>query len=153
MDTSLSIETTLVPRGPACAIVLTDDQVAQLGGGRRPPVRVDIGGRTARVRVSPMGGENLVGLSKAARLELGVQIGDVVTAEISLDESPREVQVPVELAAALAADTVAARKFDALAYTHRKEFAAWVAGAKREQTRQQRLTQVLEMLHEGRTRS
>lgn len=151
--TSLTLTTTLESQGPAAAIVLTDDQVAELGGGKRAAVRVTIGDRSARVRLAVMGGHNLIGLSKAARAELGVDIGDEVTATIDLDETPREVDVPAELAAALAADPVAAKAFEGLAYSHRKEYAVWVADAKREETRQRRVAQAVERLREGRSRT
>jgi hypothetical protein len=151
--TSLTLTTTLESQGPAAAIVLTDDQVAELGGGKRAAVRVTIGDRTARVRLAVMGGQNLIGLSRAARAELGVDTGDEVTATIELDETPREVDVPPELAAALAAEPVAAKAFEGLAYSHRKEYAAWVADAKREETRQRRVAQAVERLREGLPRS
>lgn len=151
--TSLTLTTRLEPRGPAAALVLTDDQVAALGGGKRAAVRVTIGERTARLRLAVMGGENLIGLSKAARTDLGVAPGEEVTAVVELDETPREVEVPTALAAALATDAVAAERFAALAFSHRKEFATWVGEAKREVTRERRVAQALEMLREGRTRS
>jgi hypothetical protein len=151
--TSLTLTTRLEAKGPAAAIVLTDDQVATLGGGRRAAVRVTIADRTARLRLAVMGGENLIGLSKAARAELAVDTGDEVTATIELDETPREVDVHPELAAALAADPAAKASFEGLAFSHRKEYAVWVADAKREETRQRRVAQAIEMLREGRTRS
>ena len=39
----LQISTVLEPVGPATALELTDAQVAELGGGKRAPVRVTIG--------------------------------------------------------------------------------------------------------------
>ena len=151
--TSLTLTTTLEPRGPAAAIVLTDDQVAEIGGGKRAAVRVTIGDRTTRLRLGVMDGQNLIGFSKAARAEMDVAIGDEVTATIDLDEAPREVDVPAELAEALAADPVAAKGFNGLAYSHRKEYAAWVADAKREETRQRRVAQAVERLRKGRRRA
>lgn len=76
-----------------------------------------------------------------------------VTFTLELDAEPREVEVPEALASALDADADARAAFDALAYTHRKEFARWVAEAKRDETRERRVSRTLEMLHEGRTRS
>lgn len=145
----LTITTTLEPFGPATAIILTDDQVAALGA----PVRVTIDGHSARLRLAVMGGQNCVGISKANRAELGVDIGDTVTALIEVDDTPREVEVPAALAEALAADPVAAQAFEKLAFTHRKEYAVWVAEAKREETRERRVGQALEMLKAGKTRS
>ena len=43
--------------------------------------------------------------------------------------------------------------YEALAYTHRKEYARWIEDAKRDETRQGRVTQALKMLREGKTRS
>jgi uncharacterized protein YdeI (YjbR/CyaY-like superfamily) len=83
----------------------------------------------------------------------GAEAGDTVEVEIALDAAPREVDVPEALAAALARDGAAKEAFDGLAYSHRKEFARWVAEAKREETRDRRVATALEMLREGRTRS
>lgn len=151
-DGTLRLRATLEPRGPAGAIVLTDDQVAELGAGKTPPVQVTINGLTAQARVGRMGGENLLGFSKKLRAELGVQIGQTVDVVIALDVRPRTVEVPSALAAAFAHDTKAKAAFEALAPSHRKEFARWVDEAKRAQTRQSRVEQTLQMLHEGRTR-
>ena len=149
---TLHLSTTLEPMGPACAIVLTDDQVASLGGGKRAAVTVTIGERTARLRIAVMGGCNMIGLSKASRAELGVEIGDQVEATVTLDEAPREVVVPDELAAALAGDDAARAAYEAMSYTHRREYAAWVAEAKKEETRLRRAGKAIEMITAGQTR-
>ncbi len=143
---SLHLSTTLEPRGPAAAVVLTDEQVAELGGGAKAPVTVTIGGTTVRVRLGRMGGENLVGLSKAVRAELGVEIGQEVDVVVALDEAPREVELPPALAEALAADPAARAAFDALAPSRRKEHARSIAEAKQDATRERRLASLLESL-------
>ena len=68
---------------------------------------------------------------------------------IERDDAPREVEVPEALASALAADPVAREVFEGLAFTHRKEYANWVAEAKKEETRVRRVDRALAMLHEG----
>ena len=150
---ALTISTTLEPFGPATAIILTDQQVTELGGGKRAAVRVTIDGRSTRLRLAVMDGLNCIGISKDNRARLGVDLGDTVTARIELDEAPREVEVPPALDEALTGDPRAREIFDGLAYTHRKEFARWVTEAKREETRSRRVAQTLEMLYAGRTRS
>jgi len=142
----LTIRTTLAPTGPATAIILTDEQVAELGTVKNPPVVVTIGERSQRLRVARMGGQNLIGLSKAARAALGVEIGDEVTAQVELDTAERTVEVPAELAQALDADPAARAAFDALPYSHRKEHARAVAEAKKPETRARRVAKTLEML-------
>ena len=141
---SVRIETVLEPKGPATAILLSDAEVDELGGGRRAAVRVTIGGSTARLRLARMGGENCIGLSKAARAELGVEIGDRVSALIDLDVEERAVDLPDDLAAALDADPRLRAAFDALSYTQRKEHARAVAEAKRPETRARRISAVVE---------
>jgi hypothetical protein len=149
----LAFTTRLQPRGPATAIVLDDDQVAALGEGkRRFPVVATVNGYTWRTSVASMGGEFLVGLSKAVREAAGVGLESTVDVVLALDTAPRAVEVPPALAQALAADPEAKAKFDALAFTHRKEFARWVEEARRDETRERRVTQALQMLREGRTR-
>lgn len=100
-----------------------------------------------------MRGEFLLGLNRAVRQEAGVEAGDTVDVTLELDTAPRALEVPDELAKALADDSAAQRVFDRLAYTHRKEYARWIAEAKREETRQRRVAQALEMLRQGKTRS
>ena len=110
----LRVHTVLTGRGPAAAILLTDEQVASFGAGKAFPVAVTIGGRTARLRLARMGGENMIGLSKAARADLGVEIDQEVDAVIRLDTAERVVEVPPALAAALDADPAVRAAFDAL---------------------------------------
>ena len=150
---SLELTVTLVPRGPAAAVVLDDEQVAAIGeGAKRFPVRATVNGYSWRTTVARMRGEFLVGLNRAVRDAAGVQAGDRVEVTVELDTEPREVDVPEALATALAGDPKATAAFEALAYTHRKEYARWIDEAKRDETRQRRVAQAMQMLREGRTR-
>ncbi|GAA3532803.1 hypothetical protein AFL01nite_19170 [Aeromicrobium flavum] len=142
---ALTLTTTLEPRGRAAAVILTDDQVESLGAGKAFPVRVTIGDVTEAARLARMGGENLIGLSKAKRQALGVDIGEQVEVRIEVDAAPRKVEVPDALAAAL--DEAGLRAdFDALAYSHRKEHARSVAEAKKDDTRERRVQKVVEAM-------
>jgi hypothetical protein len=151
---SLEITAELQGRGPGSAFVLTDEQVETVGeGAKRFPAATTINGHRLRTTVARMRGEFLFGLSKAARQEASIEIGDTVTFTLELDEAPREVEVPPALASALDADPEARRLFEALAFTHRKEYARWISEAKREETRERRVAQAVEMIRAGRTRS
>jgi Bacteriocin-protection, YdeI or OmpD-Associated/Domain of unknown function (DUF1905) len=144
----------LVPRGPAAAVVLDDEQVAAVGeGAKRVPVVATVNGYTWRTTVTRMRGEFLLGLNRAVRKEAMVKAGDTVKVELELDNAPREVEVPEALADALAGDSAARAAFEAMAYTHRKEYARWIEEAKRDETRQRRVTRALQMLREGKKRS
>jgi hypothetical protein len=144
--TTLHVHTVLPKNGPATAIELTDAQVEELGGGKRAAVVVTIAGRTARLRLGVMGGKNLIGMSKASRAELGVEIGDEVDATVALDIAEREIDVPDDLAAALAAEPQVQAAFDALSPSRRKELARAVVDAKRPETREKRIATTLEQL-------
>lgn len=153
MGEILTLTLTLEPRGPAAAILLSDQQVAVVGGARKAfPVRVRINGVTLPLRLARMGGENLIGFARAAREQAGVSIGSTYQVEIVADEEAPSVEVPEALAVALADDVTARAAFEALAPSHRKEFARWVSEAKRDATRTQRVTQTIEMLRAGQHR-
>ncbi len=137
---ALTLTGELVARGPAAAFVLSDEQVAVVGeGAKRFPVMAAVNGYEWRTSVARMRGEFLVGLNREVREGAGVHAGDRVTLTLRLDSEPREVEVPPALAAALSHDPAARAAFDKLAFTHRKEFARWVAEAKRDETRDRRV--------------
>ncbi|PRB61722.1 YdeI/OmpD-associated family protein [Microbacterium sp. MYb45] len=144
----LRLHTVLTGRGPAAAILLTDEQVASLGAGKAFPVAVTIGGRTARLRVARMGSENMIGFSKAVRADLGLEIDQEVDAVIRVDSAERTVDVPPELAAALDADPGVRAAFDALSYSARKEHARSVTDAKQDATRERRITKIVDALRD-----
>jgi uncharacterized protein YdeI (YjbR/CyaY-like superfamily) len=69
------------------------------------------------------------------------------------DEAPREVEVPPALLVAFERDSAAKAAFDKLAFTHRNEYARWIAEAKKEETRERRVATALAMLKGGQTLS
>jgi len=142
----LRLHTVLIGRGPAAAIVLSDEQVDSFGAGKVFPVAVTIGGRTARLRLARMGGENMIGFTKAVRADLGLEIGQEIDAVIRVDSAERTVDVPTELAAALDAEPALRAAFDALSYSARKEHARMVADAKQVATRERRIAKIVETL-------
>ena len=133
----------------ATGMQIPDDVVATLGTGRRPAVRITVGGHTYRTTVASMGGRFLVPLSAENRAAAGVAAGDEVDVDIELDEAPREIAVPDDLAAALAVDDQARTYFDSLAFTHRKEWVRWIEEAKKPETRTTRVAKTVQSLREG----
>jgi hypothetical protein len=72
---SVAFTATLVPRGPAAAVVLDDQQVATIGeGAKRFPVSATVNGYTFTTTVTPMRGEFLLGLSRAVREAAGAHM-------------------------------------------------------------------------------
>jgi hypothetical protein len=118
-------------------------------GQARPPVRGTVNGTPLRTRLAAYGGRTYLGLRAEIRAAAGIDVGDSVDVVLELDDAPREVDVPAALSAALADDAAARAAFDALSFTHRREYAEWIASAKRAETRERRLAKALEMLRAG----
>jgi hypothetical protein len=119
-------------------------------GGARAPVAGTINGTTFRGRLMVYGGVTYLGFRKEIRDAAGgIEEGDMVEVAIERDDAPREIEVPPALADALSADREAKAVYDALAFSHRKEYAQWIAEAKRAETRARRVEKALQMLHEG----
>jgi hypothetical protein len=131
---------------------IPDADVAALGGGGRPKVKVTMQGYEFRSSIARMGGEYWLGVSAERRSAAGVQAGDLVELEIELDQAERTVDVPDDLAAALAAEPAAQAFFDGLSVSDRKWHVLQVEGAKTAETRARRIGKSVQMLAEGRAR-
>jgi bifunctional DNA-binding transcriptional regulator/antitoxin component of YhaV-PrlF toxin-antitoxin module len=118
-------------------------------GKARAPVRGRVNGTEFRTTVAVYSGVHLIGFNKELRERAGIEIGDRVTVELTRDDEPREVEVPRALAGALAGDPAAQAAFEDLSYTHRREYARWIAEAKRDETRKRRAARAVAMLRAG----
>ena len=117
-------------------------------GKARAPVRGTVDGTEFRTTVAVYGGRHLIGFNRELRERAGIAIGDEVDITIDRDDEPRTVEPPPALAAALTDDGNAREAFDRLSYTHQREYAEWIAEAKREDTRARRVARTLELLRE-----
>jgi hypothetical protein len=118
-------------------------------GKARAPIRGTVNGAPFRTTTAVYGGAAYLGVARALRQAAGAGIGDEVDVVVELDDAPQEVDVPAELAAVLKRDPEAARAFEGLSYTHRKEYARWIAEAKRTETKERRLAKAAQMLRDG----
>ena len=124
---------------PVTGIVVPPEIVAALGAGKKPLVKVTINGvYTYRNAIAVMGGSYMVGVSAEHRAAAGVKGGDAIAVELQLDIEPREVEVPLDFAAALASAQLAP-VFEKLAPSHRKEHVRAITEAKSAETRQRRI--------------
>jgi Bacteriocin-protection, YdeI or OmpD-Associated/Domain of unknown function (DUF1905) len=117
--------------------------VDALGGRGRTPVVATFDGVEYRGSVVAMGSGMVVGVLKRIRARLGKEPGDTVAVTLVVDDEPRRVDVPDDLRAALAEASVRSR-FDALSYSHRREYVQWIEEAKRPATRERRIEQTVE---------
>ena len=119
--------------------------VDALGSGKRPKVRVTLRDHTYRTTIAVMGGRYLIPVAADVRAAAGVSAGEHLTVTIELDDAPREVDVPADLAKAMKAAGVR-DAFDRLAFSHRKEHVRAVEEAKKPETRQRRIERCIEQL-------
>jgi hypothetical protein len=138
-------EAVLQAEGPGTFVEVPLD-VPALFGRARAPVQVTINGYRFRSTVAVYGGRYFLPVKRAVREAAGVAAGDLVVVEVAPDSAPREVEVPEDLAAALAADPAAAAAFERLSYTHRREYVEWVGEAKRAETRRRRVEETVARL-------
>jgi uncharacterized protein YdeI (YjbR/CyaY-like superfamily) len=103
--------------------------------------------------VAVYGGEYYLPVKRENREAAGVEAGDEVEVELAPDTEPRTVEVPDDLRRALEAEPDAAARFDAMAYTHRREYVEWVTEAKRPETRERRIAAALERIRAALPRS
>jgi hypothetical protein len=133
-------------RGGGAVLDVPHDVAASLSGSKRPPVAVTINGHTFRTRLAVYGGQPMVGVRKSDRAAAGIGVGDRFDVTVVLDTEARTVEVPPELAEALAGRADLAEVFDGLSFTHRREYAEWIAEAKRPETRARRVAGTLDRL-------
>jgi len=136
-------------RGGGSVVEIPDEVAAALGGAPRVRVRGTLNGVPFASNTVRMAGRNLLGVHKATREQAGAAFGHRVAIELERDDAPREVEVPESLAKALAGDRAARDAFDALSFTNRKEYADWIAGAMRDETRKRRQAKAMELLGAG----
>ena len=111
---------------------------------------VTVDGRAPfRTRINIDGGVGWIGFRKAMLAEFGLSIGDRITIRLELDDQPREVEVPAELVAAFSSNPDAEATYQALSFTHRKEYARWVASGVKSETRENRAGKAVTMLRDG----
>ncbi|MFN8520806.1 MAG: YdeI/OmpD-associated family protein [Chloroflexota bacterium] len=130
----------------ATGIVVPPAAIEALGGSKRPAVTVTIGAYAYRSTVASMGGQYLIPFAKEHRERTGLGPGDEVEVTLELDTAPRIVDVPTDLAEALAARPGAREAFDRLSHTMRKEHVRQVETAKAAETRQRRIARIVEGL-------
>ena len=137
---SIQFSATVLLGGRTATGIRVPAQVVDLlGAGRRPAVRVTVGGHTYRSTIAVMGGEFMVPLSAENRSRSGVAAGDDVDVRLELDTQPREVAVPDDLAAALDAEPAARACFDALSYSRKRWYVLGIEEARTAATRERRI--------------
>ncbi|HLM07384.1 MAG TPA: YdeI/OmpD-associated family protein [Blastococcus sp.] len=149
---SATFETTLTATGNNTGIVVPDTVIVELGAGKRPPVLVDLNGHRYRSTVGVMGGKHMISVSAAVRKATGLQGGDTIRVALTVADSPRDVDVPDDLAAALAANERAGAFFATLSNSMQRYHVDNINAAKTAETRHSRIDKALALFSEGKQR-
>ena len=147
MSQRLKFKAVIEDAGGGGAYVTVPFDVEQVFGNKRPKIKATIDGEPYQGTLVRMGTPcHMLLVLKEIRQKIGKSFGDEVEVEIEEDTEPRVIEVPGDLQAALEGNPEAQAFFSQLSYTHQKEYVRWVEQAKREQTRQARISRTVEML-------
>jgi hypothetical protein len=145
--TAVECKLQLTVHRSAVRLCIPTDQSTQLGTTRLLPAIVTINGHPVQTTLHKMGGGYMMAVNAELRHLLNVQAGDTVQVTAEPDTTPRTIELPDDLAAALdtAGKTAA---FEALTPFRRAEIIKSVTRAKQPETRARRIAQtVTELSH------
>jgi hypothetical protein len=149
---SATFETTVAVTGNNTGIVVPEEVIAQLAAGKRPPVLVNVNGYEYRNTVGVMGGKHMISVSAAVRKATGLKGGDPIRVTLTVADTPREVVLPADFAAALAADEQASAFFGTLSNSLQRYHIDNLTAAKSADTRQRRIDNALALFRAGKQR-
>ncbi len=140
-----TFKTSVKAIGNNTGIEVPEQNMTELGSSKKPAVKVNLSGYEYQSTVAVMGGKFMIPLSAAHRTVAKLKGGDTITVTLELDQMPRSVELPEDLAAALKESGTRAT-FDSSAPSKRKEFVRQVLEAKTQETRVRRIEKVVAQL-------
>lgn len=135
--------------GVVAAIIPPVNVIEWFGTRARVPIRGKINGFPFRSSLMPCGGGRMMPVNKSLCKGAGVMPGDTVDVVMERDVEERTVEAPAELKKELAKNKKARQRWEGLAFTHKKEMANSISGAKQEETKKRRLAKVMGILKTG----
>ncbi len=135
--------------GVVSAIIPPIDIQETFGTRGRVPVRGTINRFRFRSSLMPMGGCHMMPVNRTLCQGAGVKPGDIVDVVMERDVDERTVEAPPELLKELSKSKKAKERWESLAYTHKKEMANSITGAKQEETKKRRLQKVINVMKSG----
>jgi len=134
--------------------VIVPKEIAATFSAKRVPVLAHVNGVEYRTRLMVYGGKFYLGLRKDLLRAAAASTGDIVLIDLVEAEPEAHEQAiavdPPELSAALAAEPEAQATYDALPFSHRQEYARWIAEAKKAETRAERVRKTINRLKNAR---
>jgi hypothetical protein len=148
-STPITFHTTILQTGKNTAgIQVPDEAIEKLGAGKQPLVRVTINKYMYRSAVAVMGGKYMISFNPEHRKAAGVQGGEEANVTLEPDLEPRTVENPTDLKDALIKAN-ALDAFEKSAPSMKKEYVRQVQEAKAQETRERRITKIVEKFSAG----
>jgi len=115
----------------------------------RVPVKGTINGFPFRSSLMNMGDGHMMAVNAQLRAGAHCKGGDTVDVVMELDEDERTVEVPAYLKKIINSDAKAREFWPKLSFTHQKEYVREIDGAKRPETREERIAAMMEALRKN----
>jgi len=145
---------TIINAGGGGAFVEVPFDVEKAFGAKKPKVKATFEGVPYRGILARMGTDyHILIILKSIREQIGKSFGDKVRITVELDTELRVVEIPKDLMKELKKHKEAKAFFDKLSYSHKREYVMWINEAKKEETRENRIVKMIEMLKQGKKRS
>jgi bacteriocin resistance YdeI/OmpD-like protein/uncharacterized protein DUF1905 len=143
------------PKGASwCFLVLPANASAKLPTRSMTSVEGTLEGQPFRATLEPDGqGSHWLKVGKVLRERAGVAAGDTVALEIAPVAEEPEPRVPTDLRKALAANPAAKAQWTDITAVARRDWVHWIMSAKKEETRERRITTACDMLASGKRRA
>ena len=123
--------------------------VERIFGAKRVKVAATFDGVEYRGSLVRMGGCYMLGMTQEIRSRIGKEAGDTVKVTVRKDEEERSVEAPPDFMEALQGNPRALETYGKLSYTGKREYVLWITGAKKDETRRERIQKSVERLSEG----
>jgi hypothetical protein len=140
-----TFRTTVVRDGSTCFIPVPFDP-RPVFGKVRAPVTVTLNGYSYRSTIASMGDGPCIPLRRSNREAAGLEGGETLAVSLTLDTEARTVKPPPDLVRALKAAPPAWDRWRELSFSHQREHAEAVEGAKKPETRTRRIERAVSAL-------
>jgi hypothetical protein len=135
--------------GGGAFVTFPYDVEKEFGKRGRVAVKAKFDGVAYSGSLMQCGGQrHMLGMLKTIREQTGKRVGDTVQVQVWRDDGQRTVEIPSDLASLMKEHGIR-DFFDSLSFTHRKEYCRWITEAKKQETRDARLTKSIDMMRRG----
>lgn len=145
----MKFKTRILQFGNNTGIPVTEKMLTELGGGKKPLVKVTLNNYSYRSAVGKMSDQFLISLSAENRKNANVKGGDEVEVDVVLDTEPRTVALPPDFETALRKNQNALTAFETLSPGKQKAMVLSITDAKTEETKNKRIEKAMQQLGEG----